>query len=278
MKAHPSTPSVENAPTELFESGHLWIREQVDGGRLRFRVTETGRIVFGDDDRVYERENPPEPYRHAVRYVRETLDRGALRDGTTDPSAFVFFGRATYRRRIDYDWDRLPPFLGYDVWSTDEERVLPPDVTEQAYDRLGLQAVNAFDRERPARQFSLQTYETPDSAWHDGPALGVVFQNKRGLRAAWSNPEVGDCSVSIDADAETLADRWASDERIESLVDELGDRNQTRDHERVRTRLYERLVRERYAQLYHGSPPIDRRAFRERLDERVTEWFADANR
>lgn len=281
MKSYPSLPAVSAAPSELFESGHLWIQELLDGSLLRFRIAETGQLVFGDETRVYEREEPPEPYHSAVQHVRESFDRTALADGANDPTAFVFFGQATYRRRIDYDWNRLPPFVGFDIWAIDEERFLPPDVVERVFDRLGLRAVNTFERELPARQFSVARFDVPDSAWYDGPAAGVVFRNKRGLRAVLRNPAVGDGdeqSVRVDGGVETLVDRWLTDDRVVATAEAIEAANDPVHHGTIRERLHADIVRERYAQLYHSSPALDRRAVRERLDERVIEWFAESGR
>lgn len=38
MKQFPSIPRVANAPHGIFEGGHLWILEKVDGANFRFQA------------------------------------------------------------------------------------------------------------------------------------------------------------------------------------------------------------------------------------------------
>jgi len=81
VKTYPPVPRVEEAPEELFESGHLWVQELIDGAQLRFRLRESGVVEFADNRRSFG-EEPPLVFRHAVRHVRETLDREALRSAS----------------------------------------------------------------------------------------------------------------------------------------------------------------------------------------------------
>lgn len=54
MKQFPSISRVENAPDGLFESGHLWLLEKVDGAHLRFQLQDSGLVRFGDQDKHFE--------------------------------------------------------------------------------------------------------------------------------------------------------------------------------------------------------------------------------
>ena len=130
MKRYPPVPHVDSAPEGLFESGHLWVQELIDGAQLRFRLRTSGRLEFGDSRRRFG-DDPPEPYRHAVRHVRETLDREALRSAVDDVETVVFVGEATHRRTIDYEFGRMPSVLGLDVWDADRGAFLPPDGVER---------------------------------------------------------------------------------------------------------------------------------------------------
>lgn len=153
MKTFPSIPRIENAPSALFKQGHLWIQEKVDGANIRFQLQDSGRIRFGDRSRVYQGDDIPAPYQHAVRHVRERLDRTALRNAIADVDTVVFVGEAMHKHTIDYDWDRTPSFLGFDIWSGTKEEFLPPDNVEKIYRRLGLHPINTFQKEVRAIDF-----------------------------------------------------------------------------------------------------------------------------
>ncbi|WP_137286474.1 RNA ligase family protein [Halorussus salinisoli] len=273
MKQFPSVPRAENAPSALFDSGHLWIQEKLDGANFRFRLRESGALQFGDRSRTYDADEIPEPYHHAVRHVRERFDREALRNSVEDVESVVFFGEAMHRHAIDYDWDRTPSFLGFDVWEAGEERFLPPDAVEQIYDRLGLQSVNTLQKEVRAVDFDPASYEIPDSAWYDGPAEGVVVRNKTGQRAAILHPDFreADDAVPVEAPADELARKYATRHCVEKVVRNLEDREHPVTFDAVYDRVVEAVVREEHHRLFHDDRSIDVGAFRSEVAARTQE-------
>ena len=280
MKPYPSIPRVEDAPEALFESGHLWLLEKVDGANVRFQLRESGELRFGDRDRVYEDPDAiPEPYEHAVRYVRERLDREALRNAVDDVESIVFFGEATHRHAIEYDWDRLPSFLGFDVWDDRAGSFRPPGAVQGIFERLGLDPINAVERERNTRDFDPKSYSVPQSAWYDGPAEGVVIRNKRGGRAKLLYPEYRevDETVPVDASAEELAKKYVTDRRFEKLERTLETRGEAVTFEALYDRAMTDVVREEHERLYHGTSSVDMSAFRAAVAAR-TRTFLDASR
>jgi hypothetical protein len=277
MKKFPSIPRVANAPDELFEEGHLWILEKVDGANFRFRLQEAGFLHFGDRSTVYD--DPaavPDPYHHAVRHVQRNLDRGALRGAVDDVGDIVFFGEAMHRHTIDYDWDRTPSFLGFDVWSDDADAFLDPGVAAQIFERLDLQPVNSIERELPARDFDPDRFLVPDSAWYDGPAEGVVIRNKRGQRAKLLHPDFQevDETVPVDAPAEDLAAKYATDHRFEKIASKLEDSGEPATFETLYERVLEDIIREEHKQLYHGATTLEMDSFRSEVAA-LTREFVD---
>ena len=275
MKRYPPVPHVDSAPEGLFESGHLWVQELIDGAQLRFRLRASGPLEFGDNRRQFG-DDPPEPYRHAVRHVRETLDRAALRGAVNDVETVVFVGKATHRQAVDYEFGRMPPVLGLDVWDADRGAFLPPDGVERVYDRLGLATVNTFDREVRASDFDADPDAIPDSAWYDGPAAGVVLRNKTGDRAKLPNPAV-DRSVDpepLEGDATALADRYVTDELLRRVRADLPtDREPTSGALFERT--YEAILRRAHGRLLHSQTNLDVGAFRSAVARRVREWCGE---
>ena len=235
MRTYPSLPHVDDAPPGLLDGGHLWLQELVDGAQLRVQLRSSGAVRFGDSERVFDDDEIPRLYRHAVRHVRERLDREALLGAVDDPESVVLFTEATVFRSIEYDWDRTPSVLGFDVYDADREAFLPPDAAERVFDRLGLEAVNTFEREVRAVDFRPDDYSIPGSAWRDGPAAGVVVRDKTGGRAMLPNPVIdrdgtpdplnglverpGD--EGADQLAEQLTERLATDELLERVASEL---------------------------------------------------------
>ncbi|USZ67874.1 RNA ligase family protein [Halorussus salilacus] len=281
MKQYPEIPRAEEAP-DLFEGGHLWLQEKIDGAHLRFQLRESGLLRFGDRTRVFG-EEVPGPYRHAARHVRENLDRAALREAVSEPEGFVFFGEATHAHRIEYDWDRMPSFLGFDVWSARKEAFLPPDAVEKIHRRLGLHPVDTFEKEVRATDFDPGSYEIPTSEWYDGPAAGVVVRNKTGGRAQIPNPAVPDADGAdpvdtaetdpIDADPDALAEEYATDERFEAVASALRESDRPVTFDAVYDRVVERIFREEHARLFEDRADLDVRAFKSAVAARTQEYL-----
>ncbi len=275
MKAYPPVPHVEDAPPGLLESGHLWLQELVDGGQLRFQLRESGVLRFADSRRPFGDEIPP-PYRHAVRHVRESLDREALRTAVDDVETVTFVAVSTHRRAVPYDLARTPSVLGLDVWDEDRGEFLPPDATERAFDRLGLATVNTFRREVRAADFDPSPAAIPDSAWYDGPAAGLVVRNKTGDVATLPNPAVDrePSFAPLEGDADAVADRLVTDALLQRVVDRLPpDREPTYDA--VFDRVEDALLRAHHGRLAHRGIDLDRGAFSAAVGRRVREWLAE---
>lgn len=213
----PPLPDAGDAP-DVFD-GHLWIREYLEGLPLRFKLESDGVLAFGNADRTFRQWDEPHPYRHAVHHVRQAFSADTLRAAVDDPAAHTFFGVATVRGRLPYDYGRLPPFVGTEI----HERVegfLAPDRTERAFDRLGLEPVAVAEKEVSTRHFDPARYEIPESAYYVGPAAGVVFRNKTGGRARKLHPAlIDDDPEPPDASAEELAQRAVTDERIDRALE-----------------------------------------------------------
>ncbi|SFR65256.1 RNA ligase family protein [Halogeometricum limi] len=283
MKQYPPIPPVEDAPDGLLDAGHLWILEKVDGGHLRFQLRESGVLRFGDRTRVFgDADDVPLPYRHAVRHVRENIDREALRRAVDDVEAVVFFGEAMHHHVIEYDWHRTPPFLGFDVWSDRVDGFRPPDTASHIFERLGLRPVNALERERHTRDFDAESYAVPSSAWYDGPAEGVVVRNKRGGRAQILHPRFREADDSTadgpepaDGTVEELAARYATRRRFDRLASVLEATYGSVSFDTLYERAFEDVVREKHGRLFGGGRSIDVQAFRSELAALTREYLRE---
>lgn len=263
MKPLPPLPSTPEAPA-LFESGHLWIQELVAGAPLRVSLAPSGQLSFADRDRPLD--DQPASLRAAVSHVEAELDRRALLDAADDPSDVVLSGVATRFEGVPYDWGRLPPFLGADVWSDSRGDYLPPDVVERTFERLGLAPVNAVEKEVDARHFDPGSYEVPHSAWYDGPAAGVVFRNKTGDRAAMRTPGAGVEPEPLPDEPAALADDVVTAARVRRAAAALD----SPGLDAVFEGTLSAISREEHERM---PPNLDRRAFRTAVADRVREHW-----
>ena len=250
--------------------GHCWVEELVDGSPLRFRVAGSGLIEFADHDGPLGGDVPPR-YRNAVRTVRERLDREAVRNAVDDPTTVTFVGVATHYRRVEYDWATLPGFLGTAVHHADRDRFLPPDVTRQAFERVGLDPIRIVDQEVRCADVDPEAYSLPDSAWRDGPVAGLVFTNKAGGRAVLrrsntdADPRRTEGVDGFDS-LETLLAAVVTDDWLRAVADTLAAESGTVTADVVAERSVERIGRETRALRSTG---VDAAELRQAVAERA---------
>jgi hypothetical protein len=269
VHAFPDPPPLSDPDVResVLDSGHLWLREHVPGGHLRFSLAESGLLTFAGADREF-RGDPPPGYGAAVRHVREAFDRDAFRDAVSDPEAYTFGGVATRLEAVAYDWDRLPPFLGVAVAGPD--RRLPLDRAESGFERLGLAPLNALRKELPVRDFHPDRYEFPDSAWYDGPVAGVRVENRGGPSGHLRGPASETRPDPVTGDPGELAARFVTPGRVDAAAGALESRGDPPTVEAARERVVEAVLREEYARVV-GRGRFDRDAFRRAATDPVRE-------
>ncbi|QSG03333.1 hypothetical protein [Natranaeroarchaeum sulfidigenes] len=271
MHPYLSIPSLDSAADELLEDGHLWIQELIDGDLLRFRIDSSGGLQFGDQSRVLSPDDIPLEYRYATQFVERSLDYEAALSADLD--GVVFYSVATYQRTVPYDWDRMPPVLGIDVW--DGERFLPPDAVEQAFERLDLDPVNAFAKEIRATDFDPESYTVPGSNWYDGQAYGVVLRSKTGKRAAiqaeqFREPEE---TPPTTADPAEVVDEFATPGRLERAATTLSEQGDAPESDALFDYLFDRLLRQEHQSLVEEGVHLG--SVRARLSERINDSITD---
>lgn len=240
---------------EATGEGHLWILERVEGIPLRFALQSDGRLVFGDGTRRHEPGSEPPAARLAVEAVQSSFRRDAFREAVVDAGSVTFYGVATCQRRLAYDWDRLPAFLGYDVRVPDRGGLLAPEDAYASFDRLGLTPAPAVERELRADAFDPGGYTFPGSEWADSPVAGVAVADKHGWRGRLDNPETSDPpQASFDSPVD------AAERLVSAVVPTAED-----SVEAVRNR----IARRHHAELSTAAIDPSEKAFRSGVAEAV---------
>lgn len=256
MKESPDSPGLSSADNL---SGHVWVQELPTGGDFRFEIAPSGLVTFGVDDRTFESvESVPIQYRRGAQLINDSIDRTALAAATDDPSAVTFCGVATWNEGIGYEWGTLPAFVGIDVWDGYRDTFLPPDAATRVFERLGLPALPAVEKELAAAHADFRRFEDdaafPASAWRSGMAAGVLIRDKSGGRVtARRSANQEEATDTERWSATELADAYASDERIEQSIERMRDTGEPVTVSSVRNRLVAEVAREAHTDVFSGG-------------------------
>lgn len=226
MQQFPEVVDLTTTPDAL--AGHVWLFESVTGLPLRVQMEADGQLRFGDERRPLDTAAVPVALRPAVRAVRTQFRRDALRAAVDDVTSVTVFGTATCYRGLDYDWDRLPPFVVTDVYAAGREGLLTPDATVDSAERLGLTPAPAVRKELRADAFDPSSVEFPSSEWADAPVAGLVAADKHGARGKVDNDAIEaptDPGFTDPAAAAGALVPETADEEIDRVLDAVVRRN-----------------------------------------------------
>lgn len=275
----------------LAGQGRLVVQEKLDGANFRFMLdrhldpehqTDDRDLVFGSRNVVYKNETDTDSnFDHAIEHVREHVSIDAL-EAAEDrwDSPLVFFGEAMHPHTLEYDWEAVPSFLGFDVYAVAEGEFLPWGATKGLFGDIGLDTVpvihwGAASEFRDSGLYDDGDIEVPESVYRDGVAEGIVFTNEAaGQRAKFrsqafkerhrgSDPTQDDGEV--DSDAVALANEFATEARIRKWIHKYEDRDRTIEMavmEDLWRDVFDDIIEEEYDTIFLGNHTIDTKRFR----------------
>lgn len=162
----------------------LVIQEKIDGAQARFMVWH-GKLVFGSRDRRLRRNQVKESrWRDFIDYITAKMSEVKLKRY----EGLIFYGEACWEQRLNYDWDKMPLFIGYDIRKRNEPRPgegwLAYPKNRVVFEGLDFRFVpvmglltSAELKEALKNTGTLTEDDVPDSKYRDGKAEGIVIKN-----------------------------------------------------------------------------------------------------
>jgi hypothetical protein len=168
---------IENKELFTNPEDELAIEEKIDGANFRFMINN-GNIVFGSHTQqitsdIGEDTNVQKYFRRCVDFVRHQLASKDL----SKYNNLVFYGECCVMHSISYNWDKIPPFLGFDIYAN--ERFLDVLDAKQIFSELGLDFVPIINYCKVKDFLSTPLTESiiPKSIFYEGQAEGIVVKN-----------------------------------------------------------------------------------------------------
>jgi len=158
------------------------IEEKIDGANFRFMVKD-GKLVFGSrrtvlDEDASNRKN----YERMIEYIKSKFDFDLW-----EMEGYIFYGEAMIKHTIMYDYDKLPPFIGFDIYTP--KGWLTHKTKEIMFTSLGIHTVpilqitkaklikEVLQNELLKKKKNILDDLVPQSKLYKGKAEGLVFKN-----------------------------------------------------------------------------------------------------
>ncbi|MEX0596413.1 MAG: RNA ligase family protein, partial [Candidatus Paceibacterota bacterium] len=120
------------------------IEEKVDGANFRFYINQFGEVIFGSHSQQLSESKEhkyAKNFARCIEYLKEKLYQRDLEKY----KGMIFYGECCVPHSMNYDWEKIPPFLGFDINNDENEnypkRYIPYPLVEEIYKELGLEFV-----------------------------------------------------------------------------------------------------------------------------------------
>ena len=166
----------------LFEDSNddIYIEEKVDGANTRFYIKD-GKIIFGSrTQEINEDEKNAKNFKRCLLFLREKIEK--IPDIYTDLNDLIFYGEAMFKHSLDYNWEEIPLFLGFDVFDVQKDKFEDWDSKTGLFNHLELDTVPFIKTCKAGELKELSEDMIPESKYpapsaKDRRAEGIVFKN-----------------------------------------------------------------------------------------------------
>lgn len=212
------------------------IEEKLDGANFRFMI-KNGKIIFGSRSQQLTSDegvdtNIQKNFLRAVNFIRGQIISNIDLDNSEKYENYIFYGECMVSHTMSYDWDTIPPFLGFDIYDVKKEEYLEVDVMGLLFDELGLEIVPIIKITTVGELKEITEDMIPTSRYSLHQAEGIVFKNyKKQLMAKLvrekfkeKNKEVfGGGKKYTNTDEEYLTAVYCTNSRIDKMIFKLID-------------------------------------------------------
>lgn len=151
------------------------IEEKIDGANFRFfKVPGKDELVFGSrNQQLHEKDNGrySKSFDRTIQYVLDNIDIDQV------PEGYIIYGESCHPHSLEYDWENMPPFLGFDIRSIETGKYVMYDMRQELFEAMNLPTVPLIARV-PAKDVpEYEDKDIPKSKYSVLQAEGVVFKN-----------------------------------------------------------------------------------------------------
>lgn len=120
----------------------IHVEEKVDGGNFRFYINEECQIIIGSRTQQLtsnegQDDNMNKMFLACANFVRDKLKDKDL----TDCKGFIFYGENCVKHTINYDWEKIPRYLGFDIYNIELDEFVDVRTRNEMFEELELDVV-----------------------------------------------------------------------------------------------------------------------------------------
>ena len=142
----------ENETIFADKDDEIVVEEKIDGGNMRYFIKD-GIIIMGSRTQQItsdegEDANINKMFLECVKLIRETLSKFS-KEELKPFEHLIFYGENCVKHTMEYDWKKIPRYLGYDILNTQNNKFIAyPDVKEVFEQEVKLSVGERYKRER----------------------------------------------------------------------------------------------------------------------------------
>jgi len=263
---HRNTEGIFSVPEE-----EIIVEEKIDGANFRFGVIN-GKLRFGSRKVDLTEKKDYNQFKKAVEFVKN-LDISKMRPG------HVYFAEYCIPHSIQYNWEKMPLLLGFDVWNG--KGWLGYEDKVEAFNEIGIEVVPLVDRVKAGDITPEYLNKViPESKYYSGKAEGVVFKNYNvGMFAKLVseafkevNQEIfGKSKKHASDDTEYILEKYVPVRRVEKVIQAMINEGWEHDMTMMKElpkRVFEDVVDEEAASILHEKRTIDLKRLRKMIAKR----------
>lgn len=150
----------------------IYIEEKVDGANFRFANLTRG-VVFGSRNMELTPSQEGEytkNFQRCIRWIKNNVNFDAI------PRNHMVIGENMVKHTLNYDWENVLPFIGFDVMNLETQELLPYDQKISIFQEAGIEPIRLIGVVK-ASEVVLDESAIPKSVYGGVVAEGIVFKN-----------------------------------------------------------------------------------------------------
>ena len=169
----------ENADIFSDPSSEIVIQEKIDGANFRFAFNGD-KIIFGSRTQQLtsdegEETNIAKNFRRCCQFVnKQTADLGLRKKY----GGLIFFGECCVKHSLNYNWDTIPPYLGFDIFHIETGRYYNYEDVKRIFKQLNLEMVPLVKVVKAGEIKEVTDEDVPITKW---PTISNPKQQAEGI-------------------------------------------------------------------------------------------------